>query len=254
MTTFLAFDLGAESGRAVAGQLDERGLHLTPIRRFPNGPVRLLDVCFGLGYNTFAAVDTVSGVEGGMLDVTALEMDRRVVAAASACNIGRSGDLVSRRDALRAIHDVGRYENDRVRIEMHWRDARFTCRRLEAGGYDAIFLDPFSTQRNSELWTVDFFGSLRELLKPDGVLVTYSAAIPVRSGLLEAGFCVGETPAVGRQRGGTIAALDPKQIQHPPHHKIHMKKSFIMIISCFLIHRLNKGFHQLGLDDIFYLH
>jgi rhamnulokinase len=39
----LAFDLGAESGRGILGQLDDRRLSLQVIHRFPNGPVRLLD-------------------------------------------------------------------------------------------------------------------------------------------------------------------------------------------------------------------
>lgn len=39
--TFLAFDLGAESGRAVAGTLNEGKLSLREVHRFPNGPVRV---------------------------------------------------------------------------------------------------------------------------------------------------------------------------------------------------------------------
>jgi rhamnulokinase len=39
----LAFDLGAESGRAVLGLLDGRRLRLEVVHRFPNGPVRTLD-------------------------------------------------------------------------------------------------------------------------------------------------------------------------------------------------------------------
>jgi rhamnulokinase len=38
---FLAFDLGAESGRAVVGHLDDGGLRLEELHRFPNGPVRV---------------------------------------------------------------------------------------------------------------------------------------------------------------------------------------------------------------------
>jgi rhamnulokinase len=37
---FLAFDLGAESGRALIGQLDSAVLTLEPVCRFPNDPVR----------------------------------------------------------------------------------------------------------------------------------------------------------------------------------------------------------------------
>lgn len=40
---FLAFDLGAESGRAVLGAFDGERLELSELHRFPNGPVRILD-------------------------------------------------------------------------------------------------------------------------------------------------------------------------------------------------------------------
>ena len=38
---FLAFDLGAESGRALAGILEKERLSLEEIHRFPNGPVQI---------------------------------------------------------------------------------------------------------------------------------------------------------------------------------------------------------------------
>jgi rhamnulokinase len=40
---FLAFDLGAESGRAMVGQFDGQRIRLSEVHRFPNGPVRLPD-------------------------------------------------------------------------------------------------------------------------------------------------------------------------------------------------------------------
>jgi rhamnulokinase len=40
---FVAFDLGAESGRAVVGTFDGSTLRLDSVHRFPNGPVRVLD-------------------------------------------------------------------------------------------------------------------------------------------------------------------------------------------------------------------
>ena len=42
-TNFLAFDLGASSGRAVLGIFDGERLRLEEVHRFPNGPVRVLD-------------------------------------------------------------------------------------------------------------------------------------------------------------------------------------------------------------------
>ena len=40
---FLAFDLGAESGRAILGSFDGKRLSLEVLHRFANGPVRTLD-------------------------------------------------------------------------------------------------------------------------------------------------------------------------------------------------------------------
>ena len=41
--SFLAIDLGGESGRAILGVLHDGNLTLTEIHRFPNSPVRLPD-------------------------------------------------------------------------------------------------------------------------------------------------------------------------------------------------------------------
>ena len=41
-SSFLAIDLGAESGRAILGRIDDR-LTLDEIHRFSNGPVRVVD-------------------------------------------------------------------------------------------------------------------------------------------------------------------------------------------------------------------
>lgn len=43
---FLAFDLGAESGRAVIGFFDGKRLRLEDAHRFPNGPARVLDTLY----------------------------------------------------------------------------------------------------------------------------------------------------------------------------------------------------------------
>lgn len=42
-STFLAFDLGAESGRAVLGRIQDGRFELEEVHRFPNGPVRVGD-------------------------------------------------------------------------------------------------------------------------------------------------------------------------------------------------------------------
>jgi radical SAM protein (TIGR01212 family) len=212
--------LEAEEKYIVPGRLKER---------LAKGDVRLLDVCFGLGYNSLAAMKIASrgirheALGNSELTVTALEMDRRVVGAV-AQNIQTSDN--DSFDWKKALEDL--YSNHSCLVPhasclMHWGDARYTVTHLPHTSYDLVFLDAFSTQRNSELWTIDFFRKLKTVMKPDAVLLTYCAAIPVRAGLMEAGFHVGETAPIGRQRGGTIAAMRAEDIEIPlPDHELKM--------------------------------
>jgi len=184
--------------------------------RLQQGPVRVLDVCFGLGNNSFAAWCAAAGLKNEQaLEIIALEADRRVVRAAAIFFRVEPEDPVNWREVLRALLERGHFQTPSAVLDIRWGDARWTVQALESQAYDVVFLDAFSTQRNSELWTVDFFRQLRRVLRQDGVLLTYCAALPVRAGLMEAGFAVGVTEPIGRQRGGTIAALDPARIDQP---------------------------------------
>ncbi len=202
--------------------------------RLGRGPVQLLDVCFGLGYNSLSAMNLAGGTAASLtpgdetvtptgLSITGLEMDRRVVGAAAKNIQTLETDSFDWKQALQDLHADHSCLAPNASCLLHWGDARHTITKLPPSTFDLVFLDAFSTQRNSELWTVDFLTKLRRVMKPDAVLVTYCAAIPVRSGMLEAGFFVGETAPVGRQRGGTIAAMRPEDIEIPlPDHEMQM--------------------------------
>lgn len=212
--------LEAEEKYIVPGKLKER---------LATDDVRLLDVCFGLGYNSLAAMNIAARGIGhealgtSELTITALEMDRRVVGAAAENIQSLNADVINWKDCLSQLYAGHSCQVPNASCLLHWGDARYTITRLTPSTYDLVFLDAFSTQRNSELWTVDFLQKLRRVMKPDAVLLTYCAAIPVRSGMMEAGFFVGETAPIGRQRGGTIAAMRPEDIGIPlPEHEIKM--------------------------------
>ena len=207
--------------------------------RIKAGDVHLLDVCFGLGYNSLSALelagDLLSEQQGSSssadtedsvppLKITALEMDRRVVGAAAQNIQTLETDSSNWKKILSDLYSTqSAIINRQSAIQMHWGDARNTITKLEPASFDLVFLDAFSTQRNSELWTIDFFKKLKRVMKPDAVILTYCAAIPVRAGMLEAGFWVGETDPVGRARGGTLAAMREVDIEIPlPEHEIRM--------------------------------
>ncbi len=183
--------------------------------RLAEGDVQLLDICFGLGYNSLCALNQTEKDAPSTLSITALEMDRRVVGAAAKNIQPLETDFFNWKKALTELHAKNSCFMPHASCLIHWGDARYTITKVPLSTYDLVFLDAFSTQRNSELWTVDFFRKLKAVMKPKAVLLTYCAAIPVRAGLIEAGFFVGETDPVGRQRGGTIAAMRAEEIEIP---------------------------------------
>lgn len=201
--------------------------------RLEHGEVHLLDICFGLGYNTLAACQTALDHPRHTLHITALEADRRVVRAAARQGAGTPppanphpapAERPYRTDSppfpwrtcLETLWRQGQASHANLAIRMLWGDARHTLRLAGENPrpFDIVFLDPFSTQRNSELWTVDFFRRILALMAPDGVLLTYSTAKPVLAGLRQAGFCVGLTPPHQNHRAACIASPDPQKVQH----------------------------------------
>ncbi len=60
--------------------------------------------------------------------------------------------------------------------------------------FDLIYFDAFGARVQPELWTEQIFKIMFHALKPNGILVTYSAKGSVRRAMLSAGFFVEKLP------------------------------------------------------------
>ncbi len=184
-------------------------------RRLGDGrEVALLDIGFGLSYNSYAAASAVRAhPTDGTLSITALELDRGVVHAALEALPGTMPAwwlaLVAKALACGQARDGG------ISLSFLWGDARATIGELAGDSMELVYHDPFSTQRTPQLWTQDFFVEVRRRLRSDGCLLTYSQAPSVRHGLEGAGFTVGYTPCSGTMRDGTTAKRRGTPVSHP---------------------------------------
>ncbi|MDH5682496.1 MAG: MnmC family methyltransferase [Spirochaetota bacterium] len=162
--------------------------------------IKLLDICFGLGYNSLVSLDHCS--KSHSISITAIEQDPSILQKAVSIRHSQSGwtQILGELRSTKSYHSVGQS------INLIIADARKVL-SSQKGSYDIVYLDPFSTQKNAELWTRDFFMLIKENLSPQGIILTYSSALPVRSGLLRSGFYVYETEPVDGKRGGTLASL-----------------------------------------------
>jgi tRNA U34 5-methylaminomethyl-2-thiouridine-forming methyltransferase MnmC len=188
------------------------------------GHLRILDICYGLGYNSAAALATIwRSNPDCTVEIIALELDRTVPISAIEHNLLSDWEepipeLLARLVRAEII------ELDRFKAQLILGDARQTIsepidREFKA---DAIFLDPFSPVACPQLWTVEFIDRVAKCCASDGIIATYSCASAVRTAMVEAGLCVGDSTPVGRKSPGTIASfnaaqltpLSPQELEH----------------------------------------
>ncbi|MDR1451766.1 MAG: hypothetical protein LBI57_05510 [Helicobacteraceae bacterium] len=163
--------------------------------------VRILDICFGLGYNSLCAI----AVFGGKIEIIAPEMDRELIASLPNLPYPKMFDRL--RPVIQKLSDDLYYEDERVSVKIALGDAAKLTQTMP-GEFDVIFQDPFSYNKNPELWSARFFTDLYRLLKPTGVLTTYSASHKARTAMANVGFLLHTHPFTpnGGLRKGTIAS------------------------------------------------
>lgn len=201
------------------------------------GDIRLLDACYGLGYNTWALFSEMIKRANCpfTLSVIAIEKNPEILSFLPHVLAHPSFDALKIKTGLRE-HNIyyrtrqcnsdtkGVWDQepeivinvaDGSRLELSFLivDLREVLSGLE-GDFDAVFHDPFSPQKMPELWTVDIFRVYQRLLSVrEGCLLTYSSAAAVRGGLIEAGFTVEKTTALGRKSGGTLGFASQSRLE-----------------------------------------
>ncbi|BBD65068.1 hypothetical protein NIES4072_12680 [Nostoc commune NIES-4072] len=170
--------------------------------------LRLLDICYGLGYNTAAALQTIWAVNPNcFVEVIGLELNPAVPQAAIAHQLFDNWNC-NYIEILSQLANDHQVQTPCLKAKLLIGDARTTITLLRQSGFwaDAIFLDPFSPPQCPQLWTVEFIKQVSLCLHQDGLLATYSCAAAVRTALLSAGLVIISTPPVGRRSPGTVAA------------------------------------------------
>lgn len=177
-------------------------------KALPSLSLRLLDICYGLGYNTAAALETIWAVNPECyVEVIGLESNPSVPQAAIAHQL-LNYFQPNCREILIQLATKHQVQTDRIKATLLIGDARTTIKLVQQSGFqaDAIFLDPFSPPKCPTLWTVEFLRQVAQCLSIDGKLATYSCAAAVRAALIASGLKIGSTAPVGRRSPGTLAS------------------------------------------------
>ena len=150
--------------------------------------LNILDVCFGLGYNSLVCIKEARKVNPDIeFHIDALENDEEVFEMLKKCHPQEDIELINS------------YTNFFIG------DAREKITELENNFYDAIFFDPFSPKVCPELWQETFISDVVKKAKTGAYISTYSSARIAKDGFTNAGCQISEGPRCGRKSGGVLA-------------------------------------------------
>jgi len=170
--------------------------HVIPAFNLHEGKptLRILDICYGLGYNTLATLHYIRSQQLDVkVEIVSPEFDEALVRSLK--DFAYPAAFESLHLIIEALSNDFHYEDEQVKITILIGDARETIPQLLSAPsslltdkIDIVYQDAFSPKVNPLLWTREWFADIRRLCKEDAVLTTYSTAAATRMGLHENGF------------------------------------------------------------------
>jgi len=175
-----------ENFHSLLGALEETKLKFTAtsnLKRFKGKSLNVLDICFGLGYNSASLLDELIK-QKSYLNLYALEIDKKPLEYSL-----RNESFLKLWDPkvkkiFESLYRKDYFENQFFKCSILWGDAREKINIIPSSiKFDLIYLDGFSPQKCPQLWTIEFLSKVRENLNSDGYLITYSSSAAVRKTL-----------------------------------------------------------------------
>ena len=155
------------------------------IDRFRGKSLSVLDICFGLGYNSALLFKNIKS-QSSSLNWYGLEIDKRPLQYALNSELFRGLWDKEIIDILNSLLINSFFKDENYCCDLIWGDARKSIIQIPKNiSFDLIFLDGFSPQKCPEIWTIEFLSQVIKKLKPEGSLLTYSSSPAVRKTLID---------------------------------------------------------------------
>jgi len=167
--------------------------------------ITILDICFGLGFNTLATFYYAKqNFPHAKINIYSPELDADLVSSLSEFIYPKEFDEF--KNIISELIKNGVYENDSWHVEIFLGDAREYIKKFSHSKFDVVYQDAFSPSTNPTLWTKEYFSDIKNIIKKDGILTTYSMALATRLALYENDFNIYINSGEGF-RDATVASL-----------------------------------------------
>ena len=158
------------------------------LERFKGKSLSVLDICFGLGYNSASLLNELIKQES-YLNLYALEIDKRPLEYALKNKYFNKLWAPKVKKILNSLYLNDSFDDQFLNCRILWGDAREQINNIpDSTKFDLIYLDGFSPQKCPQVWTIEFLSKVTQKLNPQGYFITYSSSAAVRKTLRNLGL------------------------------------------------------------------
>ena len=180
-----------ENFHSLLGAFEETKIKFTDpseLQRFKGKSINVLDICFGLGYNSASLFNELIK-QKSYLNWYALEIDKKPLEYAITNQSFKKLWAPKVKKIFESLYRNDCFEDQFFKCRILWGDAREKINIIpSANKFDLIYLDGFSPQKCPQVWTIEFLSKVTEKLNPQGYLITYSSSAAVRKTLRNLGL------------------------------------------------------------------
>ena len=212
-----------ENFHSLEGALKEteiKFINPSNLKRFNDKSLNVLDICFGLGYNSASLFNNLIR-QNSFINWYALEIDKKPLDYFLGNKSFQKLWHPKVFKIFKALSKNSKYKDQFFECNILWGDAREKIKNIPTNiKFDLIYLDGFSPQKCPQVWSVEFLSKVTQKLNPQGYLITYSCSAAIRRTLKDFGLNIFNIKpnlvSKNLWSNGTIAVkiIDKKAIQN----------------------------------------
>ncbi len=157
-------------------------------------PIDILEIGFGTGLNAFITYIESKKINQ-IINYVGVEAYPVSIEEAKLMNYPVTLNAENIKHVFEQLHQVDWEISNKIsNFFLITKKKQFFSEINDKDSFELIYFDAFGARVQPELWTVSIFERMYNALKPNGVLVTYSAKGSVRRAMQEVGFTVERLP------------------------------------------------------------
>ena len=182
------FQENFHSFRGALTETEIKFINPSELQKFKNKSLNVLDICFGLGYNSGSLFHKLIK-QNSTLNWYGLEIDKKPLEYALRNKSFQElwGPKILK--IFKLLYQKNSFEDEFFKCNLIWGEARKEIDNIPTTiKFDLIYLDGFSPQKCPQVWTFEFLSKVAQKLNPQGSLITYSSSAAVRKTLRNLGL------------------------------------------------------------------